>query len=150
DLDQAIAASQRAIESTSSENPGWPGRLANLAAALHRRFERTGEPADLDEAVAASRQAIAGTPSDHPNQAGYLGILSSALRSRFERTGELADLDEAVAASRRAVEVETAPAGQRAGAASEWGAAAAARQDWSLAVEGYAAAIELLAVAAPR
>ncbi|MFY1636561.1 tetratricopeptide repeat protein [Solwaraspora sp. WMMB335] len=150
DLDQAVFASQRAIDTTPSDHPNQAGYLAILSAALRTRYERTGDLADLDQAVFASQRAIDTTPSDHPNQAGYLAILSAALRTRYERTGDLADLDQAVFASQRAVEVKTAPAGQRASAAREWGAAAAAQRDWQRAVEGYAAAISLFAAAAPR
>ena len=46
DLDEAVAAAREAVRLTPADHPGRTALLANLAAALARRYERTGAPRD--------------------------------------------------------------------------------------------------------
>jgi hypothetical protein len=124
--------------------------LSNLGNVLQTRFGHTSDLADLDRAVEVGKQAVAAIPADHPYRAGRLSNLGNALRIRFERTRVLADLDWAMEVSRGAALMGTAPASVRTQAARSWGAWAATRQDWGQAVEGYATAVNLLGLVAPR
>ncbi|WP_257902255.1 hypothetical protein [Saccharothrix obliqua] len=44
DLDRAVAAVRAAVDATPEGDPERPGRLSNLAIALHSRHTRTGDP----------------------------------------------------------------------------------------------------------
>jgi tetratricopeptide (TPR) repeat protein len=150
DLDRAVEAGEAAVAATSPDSQDRANRLSNLGSALHNRFERTRTLADLNRAVAVGEAAVAATPPDHPDRAVLLFNLGVCLQARSERTRVGADLDDAVVKFRAAVAVETSPPSVRAGAARAWGQIAAAGQHWSAAVEGYEAAIGLLARLAPR
>jgi tetratricopeptide (TPR) repeat protein len=150
DLDHAISDGERAVAATPDNHPDLAVYLSNLGGNLRSRFERSGLLLDLDKAIDATRQAVAATPADQPYRATYLLNLGSTLRTRFARTQALPDLDEAIDVSQRAVAIDTAPAIVRARAAGQWGLLAAATQNWAQAVEGYSAAVGLVALAAPR
>lgn len=148
DLDQAIDRFAEVIGITPADHPGRPMYLSNLGHALRTRFERTGEQADLDQAITIGRQAVDTAPADHPNRPGCLSNLGYALRIRFERAGEQADLDQAIDAYREGAGVATASPGQRAVAAQAWGGCALLAGTPGIAVEAYAAAIDLLPLVA--
>ncbi|MGW1740061.1 tetratricopeptide repeat protein [Nocardia sp. NPDC001965] len=111
DLDEAVDACRRALQSTFRDDPGRGACLTTLGAALQARFIHTESPMDLYEAIEVARRAVTATPAEDPERAVCLNNLGNALRIRFERTGAPADLDEAVAFGRRAV--AAAPAGHR-------------------------------------
>ena len=136
------------METTPDDHPDRRARLSNLGAALQGRFGRGGSQADLDQAITCYRQAVSATPADHPDRPGYLLNLGNALRARFGHTGQPADLDQAVAAFRDGAAVLTASPGRRVAAARGWGQCAMLAGNPQSAVEGYAAAIELLPLAA--
>src|SRR5271155_709952 len=50
-LNNAISAEERAVDSTSSQDPALPMRLNNLGASLYRRFEQTGDIETLECAI---------------------------------------------------------------------------------------------------
>ena len=150
DLDAAIDASRQAVAATPAGHPDRAAMLSALGAALRIQFERTGDRADLDAAIDAGRQAAAAASTDHPGRAGYLCNLGLALRARFERTGDRADLDAAIDAGQQAAAMEAASPRARAIGALGWGQAAASGGRWQEAVAGFAAAIGLLALVAPR
>jgi len=70
--------------------------LANLAAALQTRFERSGDAADLEESVALLRGAVATTGDTDPQRPVMLANLAAALQTRFERSGDAAGLQESI------------------------------------------------------
>jgi len=117
-------------------------------AALYAGYQRTGNTWFLETAIARFREAVEATPDGHPDRPRRLSNLGTALRARFERTGQLADLDQAVAAFRDGAAVLTASPGRRVAAARGWGQCALLAGSPQSAVEGYAAAIELLPLAA--
>jgi hypothetical protein len=148
DLDQAIEAGGEAVAVAPGDHPARAGYLSTLAAALRLRFGRAGELADLDQAIDAARYAVDATPADRPARADYLFNLATALRTRFEARGVLDDLNTAIIAYREAVAVAAASPRVRVLAASSWGQCALQAGNSSSAVEGYAAAIELLPLVA--
>jgi hypothetical protein len=150
DIDEAVTLGRDAVTATPANHPHRAGRLSNLGSALRIRFERGEHRADIEEAVAAGRDAVTATPADHPDRAGRLHNFGLALRIRFERGGQQADIDEAVSAWKEAAAASTAPASSRLSAAAEWGKAMAALGLWSAALDGYATAVELLALLAWR
>jgi hypothetical protein len=111
DLERAIMANERAVESTPEGHPNRAGRLNNLGNALRSRFEQTGSMEDLERAIVANEQAVESTPEGHPDRAGRLNNLGIALRSRFGRTGSIEDLEQAIVANEQAV--ESTPEGHR-------------------------------------
>ncbi|MEU6589674.1 CHAT domain-containing protein [Streptomyces sp. NPDC046881] len=131
-LDESITAGLAALEAlgvpspTASPDPdeadaaGPPAGgaadaasvLANLALALRRRHERTGDVGDLDTAVAAARAALRVSPPRGPDHPACLDQLANALQWRFQLTGDAEDLNEAVDAGCKAL--RRCPAGHPA------------------------------------
>jgi tetratricopeptide (TPR) repeat protein len=103
DLDQAIAAGLRSVETTPGGHPRRPAYLSNLGNALADRFKRAGQQPDLDQAIACHTEAVSTTPADHPDRARRLSNLGGAQGSRFALTRQQADLAQAVARYTEAV-----------------------------------------------
>jgi tetratricopeptide (TPR) repeat protein len=150
DLDAAVTAAQAAIEAAPADHPGRAQMLSNLGGGLLLRFERTGKPADLDAALTTDQAAAAASPADHPDRARVLLNLGVALWSRSRRVGDPADAEAAILALQEAVALRIAPAAIRLGAARAWGLVAASLGQWPVAVQGYAAAVNLLPLVAWR
>ncbi|MEU3618787.1 CHAT domain-containing protein [Streptomyces sp. NPDC006872] len=90
-------------DSSMDDVPAAVPVLVNLANALFRRYERTGDLRDLDECIAAAREALR---RSHPRDANHpqcLDQLNRGLQMRFQRTGAAEDLSEAVDAGRKAL-----------------------------------------------
>jgi len=134
------------LPATPTGHPGLARNLSNLCLSLQARFEHSGNPGDLDEAIAAGRAAAEAASPGRQGRAAILLNLSLVLQLR----GGATDLGDAVAAGREALAVEGAPPYARAAAARALGRAAAERGRWQEAVEGFAAAIGLLGLVAPR
>jgi tetratricopeptide (TPR) repeat protein len=148
DLDQAITRLREAVDNPFADHLDQPTMLSNLGNALLIRFDRTGHLADLDQAISRQSGAVKATPADYPDRTVRLFNLGTALRSRFERTGQQADLDQAIKAFREGAGVLTASPGHRVAAARGWGQCAMQAGNPGNAAEGYAAATELLPLAA--
>ena len=78
--------------------------MTQLANALGKEFERTGELAVLEEAIEVSRQAVDGTPKQHQARLRRLHNLGNRLESHYERKGSVTSLQEAIAVARQVVE----------------------------------------------
>jgi tetratricopeptide (TPR) repeat protein len=78
-LDAAIDAFKKAMDAMPAADPAWPGRAANLAAALARR----GTPEDRAHSTELHRQAAAGEATD-PDDA----LLAAANWCRSAFAGE--------------------------------------------------------------
>ncbi|CUU59697.1 Tetratricopeptide repeat-containing protein [Parafrankia irregularis] len=150
DLDAAIEASRAAMDATPDDHPDLAGLRSNLCADLRARFERTGSVADLEAAIEAGRAAVDCAEQDHPDRAAYLMNTSVVLAARFRLTGDPTDLDAALDAARTGTRLLTASPRIRARAARAWGRIAGDGQRWDEAVEGFAAAADLLGRLAPR
>ncbi len=94
--DTIISLCRRALSITAEGHPDRPACLLGLAGALHRRFERTGDPADLRVAIDASRSAVGALPEGGPLRPKAHSDLAAGLRLRFRHFGDRAALDEAV------------------------------------------------------
>lgn len=101
----AVGLWRRILAATAGDHPQRATRLANLATALHIRFERAGEAADLDASIDAYRDAVAADSVDRTARALRLFSLATELRIRFERSETAADLDDAVVGLREAVAI---------------------------------------------
>ena len=80
-----------------ADRPSPSGRLVNLAAALHVKFETIGAVADLDDALACVDAAATQPMPDDATHAALLTNRCDILRARFRFTGRSSDLDDAVA-----------------------------------------------------
>jgi tetratricopeptide (TPR) repeat protein len=150
DLEQAVAIGEQAVATMPADHPDRIRFLSNLRISLQARFARTGDPADLERAVSIGEQVVVATPAERPESAGYLLLLGVDLLTRFRRGGARADLTRAIAVNKAAAAIPTAPTVTRTIGAAFWGGWSAAAEDWSQAVEGFAAAVDLLALLAPR
>ena len=150
DLVQAIDAGQQALATVSADHPDRAGILATLGQALLVQFDRTTNAEDLDRAIELSREAVAAIPVDHPESAFMLGNFAQMLMVRFRRTDDRGDLEGAIAALREASTAASARITQRIRAAKTWGRYAAVAGNWDEAVEGFAAAVALSVLLAPR
>jgi hypothetical protein len=150
DLDAAVTAGQAAIAAAPVDHPDRAWMLSNLGIGLYLRSERTGELADLDAAMTVDRAAVDASPADHPDRARMLSNLAAGLQTRFRRIGDPTDAEAAMQGWREAAAVRTAPAATRILAARAWGTLAASLGLWSAALEGHAAAVNLLPLLAWR
>jgi tetratricopeptide (TPR) repeat protein len=91
DLDEAITCLR---EEAADGRPGLD--YGNLAAALYRRFVRSGDAGDLDESIRLFEAALARSTADDPHRGHRRSSLATALRSRHAIRGEDADLRRAV------------------------------------------------------
>ena len=150
DLDHAIDLAAQAAAVTPPFGLGRASCLSTQGTALYLRFQRTGEQADLAAATAAAEQAVQAAVDCDPFRAEYLNTLATCVHSRFTITGNPKDLAEATARWQEAVRTSSAPAEQRLAAAWAWAHSAMEAQQWSLAVEGYTAAVKVLPAVARR
>ncbi|PNP51841.1 hypothetical protein THARTR1_07610 [Trichoderma harzianum] len=105
DLDRAISALYRAVDTMPQDHEDRETCLTNLGIWLGWRFEMTGSMAHLDGAVAAARAAVKGTRQEHPNYTTRLTTLGTLLDTRFERTGSMQDIEEALTILQASVDV---------------------------------------------
>ena len=120
DLDNAIAAHQKALALPPPYPADRAGFRANYSAALFARYEAAGEAGDLDQAVAVAREAVELAPDAQTGQADQgarlalstsVQNLAVTLASRFQLRRNRADLDEAIDAAREAIPI-TDPSGR--------------------------------------
>ena len=96
DLEAAITAFRRALDTAGSGTPDMAGHFLNLGTGLARRYQVGNKIADLDEAIEVGRRAARESHAGTPTWTKSLGNLGGALGLRYERTGAPSDLDEAV------------------------------------------------------
>ena len=150
DIDQSIEMQGQAVASSADSLSTQYAARDNLGRALRDRYDSFGAESDLNQAIVEHRRAVeygGGTASARLNALASLG---QAMYQRYRRTGDLSNLDAAIAASRLAAAVEAASPRVRAVAARGWGHIAAEGRRWQEAVAAFAAAAELLGLAAPR
>lgn len=109
DLDEAIAAGERALRLLPEASPTRAGLLSHLCSSYRERFYLSKNPADLDAAVASGRQAVA-TPALRQNDdLNHLSNFAGALHATYDHSGERRHLDESIDTLRRAI--DRTPAG---------------------------------------
>ncbi|MFF0429046.1 CHAT domain-containing protein [Streptomyces sp. NPDC004520] len=114
DLNGAIEHGEAAAELLDEDHADRPAVLANLGAALRRRFGITDDPADMDRAVFHGRTALRAMSEDHPELLECRQLLSDLLHRRGVRQGRVEDLDEAVTIGRSTVDSAHAQASHEA------------------------------------
>lgn len=149
-LAEAVTVLRRGISLMPPDHTMRPWALSQLADTLlvsHSQGTATPREAEalLREAVGVTREAVAALPGGHPQAVLLTWLLGVASHRRYAASGDDADRREAIGHWRRASAAAEGLPGFRAIAARDWGHAAAQVQDWADAVEGYSAAIELLA-----
>ncbi|NEA68777.1 CHAT domain-containing tetratricopeptide repeat protein [Streptomyces sp. SID12488] len=102
DLDEAIAAGQRAQQALPADHPYWAEVTGTLRQWRSFRHRQHGTPEDLDEAIALTRLLISARPTG-AELPGLLDELSGLLITRYDRAGAITDLDDVLKASRQAV-----------------------------------------------
>ncbi|MGW1846423.1 CHAT domain-containing protein [Streptomyces sp. NPDC001966] len=139
DLAEAARAHRLAVRATGQHRPQRAGYLNNWGNSAHARFRATRQRADGEEAVALFRQAREATPPYDPvHTLATLNLAAVLLDLGDEHTEEALTLWCEVAGER------SAPQSSRIEAAASWGRVAAGHGQWRTALDGYAAAIELL------
>jgi len=140
----------RIFAEAAEADPAWYGHRSRWGMALVRRYARSGDPADLDEAITR----LSGALEDVDRADPHLGILAlslgEALLLRAERTADPDDRERALAAYRTAVSCTTAPAEQRATVAWRLAEVEAVSGRYTVALEEYGNALDLLDLAAWR
>lgn len=90
DLDvvhQVIQSCRQALEATSDSDPNIATPFVDLGAALHERYQITGQVDDLGEAIQYFQKSIETITDNHPELADRIQHLGNALRDRYLRTG---------------------------------------------------------------
>lgn len=149
DLDGAVAAHRAALDAAEGTEARAMCSL-NLGAALRWRYEQTGSAPDGAEAEVLLREASRLIPVDGPVHGRALSALAELLRVRHERTADRDSAAEAVAVWRRAARLSGAAASDRIESAASWGVLALRLGRREEAVEGLAAAVDLLPLLAWR
>ncbi len=149
-LDRAITILEREARALDGDHPLRHVYFASLGNAWRAKFDATGDQDALHNAMTWFRKGADAVPAEHPRHAENLAGLSAVLLRRFERTRDSADGREALTVSKRAASIAAAPALTRALAARNWGEAAARLGDANEAMEGFAAAVNLLDTVAWR
>ncbi|MGV9366952.1 CHAT domain-containing protein [Amycolatopsis sp. NPDC003731] len=144
DLEEAISLHRQAVETEDAHGVMAGFHWSSLAEALVDEYRATGDPTTLDEAIGAYRTALDNSPGERVERATHLYDLGRLLWTRARVTGDRATAAAALGSLRDAVAVETAPAWTRVLAAELWGQAAARAGHLSEALDGYAAAVELI------
>lgn len=104
DLEEAILALRKAVNSTQERHSNQVAFWNNLGNGLGRRYGGTGEMADLEESIRAAEHAVDSTPEDHPDRPMYWNNLGNKLAGRYDRTGEMTGLEESIRVAQSAVE----------------------------------------------
>lgn len=111
DLDQAISLAREALDAGLRLDIEMALRV-NLAHALHRRFDLTGERRDLTEGIACLLRVLRKRTAPSPERAVALAAAGSmyetkalALASDGQVRTAIADLDQAVGYTQEAVEL---------------------------------------------
>jgi hypothetical protein len=148
DLNEAIDRGRAALRVMLPGHRDRALALNALGLALAARYWQTRDPADLEQAILTARAAVHAAPPGHADHVGYLSNLAWCLLARSDATGDARIRAEAFALWRQAAEVRPGPAGQRLAVALWWAEVAAEYGETAEAEAGYAAAVDLLPLAA--
>ncbi|KAF8157205.1 Hsp70 protein-domain-containing protein [Crassisporium funariophilum] len=96
DLEKAISAHEKTVQSASGHVCTEPDYLTNLGAALLRWFQIRGDQSDLNRGIFLCQTADEISPPGHPRKLQYLHNHGLSLQCRFERYNDLKDIDTAI------------------------------------------------------
>ncbi|MBO3748373.1 CHAT domain-containing protein [Streptosporangiaceae bacterium NEAU-GS5] len=150
DLDRAVESARLAFESLPPEAERRARYLSGWGSLRATRAQRRGDAAELDAAIAILADDDAAIPLADPNRVMMLTSWGDALLARHRRTGSAADYTDAQRLLRQAAAQQSGPARARLRAARMWAAAAGEAGDMAAALDGLAAAIGLMPLAAWR
>ena len=101
DFDEGLGYLERAAASCTALSRSSSLALSNLASALTKRFETTGDLADLQRAIDLYEQALALSDSG-PDRAGRISDYATALGIRYDRIRDPQDLTRAMTSLKEA------------------------------------------------
>ncbi|KIJ65765.1 hypothetical protein HYDPIDRAFT_151374 [Hydnomerulius pinastri MD-312] len=103
ELDELISE----LDRSARMPPDWyfdrPHRLINFSAALHKRFEITGDLDNLEKSISIIEEVERLTSDGHFDKPWILATLGDALRIRFVQRGNVVDLDKSISMNEEAV-----------------------------------------------
>jgi tetratricopeptide (TPR) repeat protein len=103
ELDDALAAVQRALSVTSAAHPDRPDLLLYRSTLLTARQERTHDPGDLAAALTVAREALADLAAGTVQRPLVQNRLGALLLARFQFAGDPDDLAQALAITQDAL-----------------------------------------------
>ncbi|MEU4194181.1 CHAT domain-containing protein [Kribbella sp. NPDC026611] len=139
ELDRVVSAAAEAVDSLRD-----PRYLSLYVTALLARYDATAAADDLTRADRAAREALDSAAADDPLRYQYLIGLANVRVRESRGGGNSQAAREAIELSREIVADGTAPTLVRAEVGKVWGEVAAELGDWTAALEGFGAAVELL------
>ncbi|RXW19143.1 hypothetical protein EST38_g6716 [Candolleomyces aberdarensis] len=101
--EEAVVASEHALELLAAFNPERPSVLNTLGNALRSLYECTGDVNALNNSIPHLRDALALRPAPHPDRFPLLTNLAGAIQILFRRNGDLDALDESISHLRDAI-----------------------------------------------
>ncbi|MER6115756.1 CHAT domain-containing protein [Streptomyces sp. NPDC001743] len=138
------------IAALPGDSSALPAALAVAAGSRLVSPRMLWSSAARDEAVSLFRRQVEATPPGYPRRALRLTNLGHALLARAGRRRRPADLTKAAEVFREAALQQQCAPTQRLDAARAWGDVRAELGDWAGALDGYAAAVDLLHAVTPR
>lgn len=102
-LEAGIRFHIEAVEATPESHPQYVGRLASLAVALMRRYDREHREEDLDTSLAIGQAVLADPRGPDHERAIFLSTQGSARHEAFLRRGTVRDLEAATVLHREAL-----------------------------------------------
>ncbi|WBB80613.1 CHAT domain-containing protein [Micromonospora sp. WMMD882] len=155
DVEGAVAAHREAVRATPARSAERPSRLVNFAISMNGLVDlgygsAQEEPSAVEEAVDALAEVLDTLPAGRAERAGALMGLGRARWSRFERHRRPEDGQAAVAAWRELAGIPDVAVRVRVTAARRYATAQARMHGPAAALDGYAAAVELLPLLAWR
>jgi tetratricopeptide (TPR) repeat protein len=148
DIYEAVGAGRSALVASpegDAERLRW---MSNLSLALQDRFRVADSFQDLVEAITIASTIAGATPHDHPETSARLLYLAQAHARRFHVFNEPDDAHNAIDFFRQAAAGTSGPTAIRARAAQQLGQLAAELARWPTAVDGFAAAVQLMPLTA--
>ena len=144
DIQASIHSLLHAVQLTEDGHPNKPMYLSDLGISQNTCFKCLGETPDMEDSISSLLRAVELTDDEHPNKATYLANLGGSLLCRFEQLGRPEDLISSVSSYREAAQSRTAYPRQALSAAREWADISHQHNDFSSALEGYQAALQIL------
>ncbi|KAK7464106.1 hypothetical protein VKT23_006268 [Stygiomarasmius scandens] len=105
DIEEAINASQRAVDLVPDGHANKPAWLNGLGIAHTSRFEHLGDLSDNNKAIVANQKAVDLTPNGHADKPSWLSNLGVALMCRFEHLNEFEYLENAIMVTQQAADL---------------------------------------------
>ena len=106
DLDEAIAAIDRAIELSRPDDEQLPMRHTFRIRFLGTKYDQTDNVSTLEEAIRNGNQLLVSS-EDHPDPATLNSVVAQLYKRRYDRTMAIADIDTAISHLREAMRLSS-------------------------------------------